>query len=190
MSLRYYGDIELPPFDLYVEFFSVWKFSIEYQEWRACVHGLAMAICYSIIEGMKDRGVDFLFGYLGSLSALSNPSHTSCCSFHPFSASYTIMSKRKSSGNQSGNPTSLELDEEQIAALQEIPENLHPSLKCLVPVLEWIRKAHADAIPPHRRALPGSITHNTWSEDYTNLVADTSSYRFQAHYRCGESARC
>jgi len=64
------------------------------------------------------------------------------------------MSKRKSSGNRTGNPLSLELDEEQIAALELIPESLHPNLKCLVPVLDSIRKAYSDVIPPHRRVLP------------------------------------
>ena len=49
---------------------------------------------------------------------------------------------------------SLELDEEQIAALELIPESLRPSLKCLVPVLDSIRKAYSDVIPPHRKALP------------------------------------
>ena len=63
------------------------------------------------------------------------------------------MSKRKSSGDRTGNPLSLELDEEQIAALELIPDSLHPSLKCLVPVLDSIRKAHSDVVPPHRRAL-------------------------------------
>ena len=64
------------------------------------------------------------------------------------------MSKRNSSGDGTGNPLSLELDEEQIAALELIPDILNPSLKCLVPVLDSIRKAHSDVIPPHRRALP------------------------------------
>ena len=70
------------------------------------------------------------------------------------------MPKRKASGDQSENPVSLELDEEQIAALQLVPDLLHPSLKCLVPVLDSIRfldsirKAYTDVIPPHRRALP------------------------------------
>ncbi|KAK3168180.1 hypothetical protein OEA41_004626 [Lepraria neglecta] len=70
------------------------------------------------------------------------------------------MPKCKASGDQSGNPVSLELDEEQIAALQLVPDLLHPSLKCLVPVLDsirfldLIRKAYTDVIPPHRRALP------------------------------------
>ena len=64
------------------------------------------------------------------------------------------MPKRKASGDRSGNPISLELDEEQIEALQLIPDSLHPSLKCLVPVLNSIREAYSDVIPPHRRALP------------------------------------
>ena len=49
---------------------------------------------------------------------------------------------------------SLELDEEQIAALQLAQDILHPSLKCLAPILDSIRKAYTDVIPPHRRALP------------------------------------
>ena len=64
------------------------------------------------------------------------------------------MSKRKASGDRSGNHVFLELDEEQIAALQLVPDLLHPSLKCLVPVLDSIRKAYSGVIPPHRRALP------------------------------------
>ncbi len=67
------------------------------------------------------------------------------------------MSKRKSSDSQWGNP-SLDLDEEQIAALQFLPTALHPNLKCLVPVLDSIRKAYTDVIPPHRRALPVNTT--------------------------------
>ena len=66
------------------------------------------------------------------------------------------MPKRKASGDRSGNPVSLELDEEQIAVFQLLPDLLHPSLKCLVPVLDSIRKAYSDVIPPHRRALPVS----------------------------------
>ena len=64
------------------------------------------------------------------------------------------MSKRKFSGNRTGNPLSLELDEEQMAALELIPDSLHPNLRCLVPVLDSIRKAYSDVIPPHRRVLP------------------------------------
>ena len=69
-------------------------------------------------------------------------------------AIYAKMPKRKASGDRSGKSVSLELDEEQIAALQLIPDGLHPQLKCLVPVLDSIRKAYSDVIPPHRRALP------------------------------------
>ena len=64
------------------------------------------------------------------------------------------MSKRKSSGDRRGEPLSLELDEEQIAVLELIPEMLHPSLKCLVPVLDSIRKAYCDVVSRHTRALP------------------------------------
>ena len=64
------------------------------------------------------------------------------------------MSKRKLSGDRRGAPLSLELDEEQIAVLELIPDMLHPSLKCLVPVLDSIRRAYSDVIPPHTRALP------------------------------------
>lgn len=67
------------------------------------------------------------------------------------------MSKRKSSNSQWGNPCP-NLDEEQVAALQFLPDALHPNLKCLVPVLDWIRKAHTDVIPPHRRDLPVNTT--------------------------------
>lgn len=49
---------------------------------------------------------------------------------------------------------SLELDEEQVAALQLVPEKLHPNLKCLIPVLDSIRKAYSNVVPPHRKALP------------------------------------
>ena len=63
------------------------------------------------------------------------------------------MSKRRSSGERT-DPLSLELDEEQIAALELIQDSLHPNLKCLMPVLDSIRKAYSDVIPPHRRALP------------------------------------
>lgn len=66
---------------------------------------------------------------------------------------YTKMSKRKSSSDPTGNPLSLVLDEEQIAALELIPDGLHPSLKCLVPVLDSIRKACNDMTPTHRKAL-------------------------------------
>jgi hypothetical protein len=52
----------------------------------------------------------------------------------------------------------LDLDEEQIAALQFLPDALHPNLKCLVPVLDSIRKTYTDVIPPHRRALPVNTT--------------------------------
>ena len=52
---------------------------------------------------------------------------------------------------------SLELDEEQIAALELMSDSLHPSLKCLVPVLDSIRKVYSDVIPPHRRALPVNL---------------------------------
>lgn len=66
------------------------------------------------------------------------------------------MSKRKSSGGRTSNPLSLELDEKQIAALELIGEIYLPGLKCLVPVLDSIRRAYSDVIPPHRRALPVS----------------------------------
>ncbi len=49
---------------------------------------------------------------------------------------------------------SLELDEEQLVALEFMSDNLHPSLKYLVPVLDSMRNAYSDVIPPHRRALP------------------------------------
>jgi hypothetical protein len=72
------------------------------------------------------------------------------------------MSKRKYSDGRSGNPMSLDLDldlnEEQIAALHFLPDALHPNLKCLVPVLDSIRKAYTDVIPPRRRALPVNTT--------------------------------
>ncbi|KAL2058435.1 hypothetical protein ABVK25_001163 [Lepraria finkii] len=64
------------------------------------------------------------------------------------------MPKRKASGDRSGNSISLELDEEQIAALQLVPDLLHPSLNCLVPVLDSICQVYSDVIPPHKRALP------------------------------------
>lgn len=67
------------------------------------------------------------------------------------------MSKRKSSADRA-NPLSLELDEEQIAALQLIPHNLHPNLKCLSPVLQSIWKAYSNSIPLHRRVLPVNTT--------------------------------
>ena len=98
------------------------------------------------------------------------------------------MSKRKSSGDRSESPLSLELDEEQIAALQLVPDSLHPSLKCLVPVLNAIRKAYSDVIPAYKRALPVNtvILHDL--KKYTDILVDSSSHRFQAHYRCSESA--
>lgn len=68
------------------------------------------------------------------------------------------MSKCKSSGDRRGELISLELDEEQIAVLELIPDLLHPSLKCLVPVLDSIRKAYSDAIPAQTRALPVNIS--------------------------------
>ena len=69
------------------------------------------------------------------------------------------MYKRKSLSDQSELPIALKLDEEQIEALQLIKDTLNPSLKCLLPVLETIRKAHDDVfIPPHRRALPVNAT--------------------------------
>lgn len=49
---------------------------------------------------------------------------------------------------------SLELGEEQVAALQLVPENLHPNPKCLIPVLDAIRKAYGNVVPPHRKASP------------------------------------
>ena len=71
------------------------------------------------------------------------------------------MSKSKTSGGRTSNPLSLDLDEEQIAALVHIGEIDPPVLKCLVPVLDSIRRAYSDVIPPHRRALPVSdITFN------------------------------
>ena len=80
--------------------------------------------------------------------------HLVTAAFSATFAVYAKMSKRKASGDLSGDPISLELDEEQIAALQLIPDSLHPSLKCLVPVLDSIRKAYSDVTPPHSRALP------------------------------------
>ena len=74
--------------------------------------------------------------------------------FHSTFAIYAKMPKCKALGDRSGNLIPLELDEEQIAALQLKPDILHPSLKCLVPVLDSICKAYNDIIPPHRRALP------------------------------------
>ncbi|MCJ1396251.1 Molybdopterin synthase catalytic subunit [Xylographa bjoerkii] len=64
------------------------------------------------------------------------------------------MPKTKSTDDRSKNPLSVELDDEQIAALQFIPDNLHPGLKCLAPVLETIRKAYEGVLPPHKRAVP------------------------------------
>ena len=66
------------------------------------------------------------------------------------------MSKRKSSGGRTSNLLSLDLDEEQIAALEHIGEIDPPVLKCLVPVLDSICRAYSDVIPPHRRVLPVS----------------------------------
>jgi hypothetical protein len=72
------------------------------------------------------------------------------------------MSKRKSSGDRTGNPLSLELDEEQIAALELLPHSLKLSFRCLALVLNSIGKAHSDVIPHHQRALPVNtiILHN------------------------------
>lgn len=74
--------------------------------------------------------------------------------FLPVLALYTKMSKRKSSGDRAGYPSSLELDEEQIAALELMSDSLDPSMKCLGPVLDAMRKACSDVIPPHKRVLP------------------------------------
>lgn len=63
------------------------------------------------------------------------------------------ISKRKALGDPPRH-LSLELDEEQVAALQLVPENLHPNLECLIPVLDAIRKAYGNVVPPHRKALP------------------------------------
>lgn len=78
------------------------------------------------------------------------------------------MSKCKSSGDQRGEPLSLELDEEQIAVLELIPDLLHPSLKCLAPVLDSIRKAYSDVIQPHTRALP--VNTSTLHDHETKLI--------------------
>lgn len=48
---------------------------------------------------------------------------------------------------------SLDLDEEQIAALQLLSDNLPPNLRCLVPIIESIREGYSD-VPPHKRPLP------------------------------------
>ena len=69
-------------------------------------------------------------------------------------AIYTKMSKRKLSDYSRGESLSLDLDEEQIAVLDLLPDFLHPSLKPLVPVLDSLRKAYSDRIPLHTRALP------------------------------------
>lgn len=45
------------------------------------------------------------------------------------------MSKRKFSGAQR-SPLPLKLEEEQIEALQQLPETLPPRLRCLVPFLD------------------------------------------------------
>ena len=64
------------------------------------------------------------------------------------------MSKRKSSNDASRDLPFIELDQEQVAALERVPDSLHPNLKCLVPVLDAIRKAYTDEVAPHRRVLP------------------------------------
>lgn len=68
-------------------------------------------------------------------------------------AIYTKMSKRKSSGDQTGTSLSLKLDDKQVAAFELVRDSLHPTLKCLVPVLDSIREAYGDVIPPHKKAL-------------------------------------
>lgn len=67
------------------------------------------------------------------------------------------MAKRKSKGRR-GEPLSLELDEEQMEVLELLPDLLHPSLKCLVPVLDSIRKAYSVVTPTHTRVLPVSTS--------------------------------
>ena len=64
------------------------------------------------------------------------------------------MSKRKTTEGQEQERLALNVDEEQLAALQLVPQNLHPNLKCLEPLLESIRKAYSGTIPPHKRSLP------------------------------------
>ena len=87
------------------------------------------------------------------------------------------MSKRKTSGGRTSNPLSLDLDEEQIAALVHIGEIDPPVLRCLVPVLDSIRRAYSDVIPPHRRALPVSDITFNYERTNTNVRADSSIYR-------------
>lgn len=57
------------------------------------------------------------------------------------------MSKRNASVNRS----SFELDDEQRAALELLPDNLPPNLRYLVPVLDALRKASSDGLPPHKK---------------------------------------
>lgn len=64
------------------------------------------------------------------------------------------MSKQIFSDDRPGSPLSLDLDEEQIAALDILSSNLHPDLKCLIPVLDTIRQANGNVILPHRRNMP------------------------------------
>ena len=74
------------------------------------------------------------------------------------------MSKQKSTDDGTQNHLSMiELDEEQIAALELMKDNTHPHLQCLVPILDSIRKAYSDKLPPHRRALPvTTIVFHDW----------------------------
>lgn len=70
------------------------------------------------------------------------------------------MSKRKTEITEDQPIEGLFLDEEQLEALQLVPENLHPNLKCLAPVLETVRNwnLYGDKVPPHthKRSIPVS----------------------------------
>ena len=66
------------------------------------------------------------------------------------------MSKRKPLSDTTEEPTYTTLDDDQLAALQLLPEHLHPNLKSLLPLFEQIRETFKDRVKPHQRALPVS----------------------------------
>lgn len=64
------------------------------------------------------------------------------------------MSQRNSAENQGPVRPALEIDEEQLQILRSAPELLPPSLKCIAPLLESIRKERGGVTIPTPQEIP------------------------------------
>lgn len=80
------------------------------------------------------------------------------------------MSKRKNLENNPEDSTPIGLDELQLAALESLSISLHPSLKCLLPVLEWLRGTGGDVVPLHKIVPPVKNIHNASCADEVDIL--------------------